>query len=392
MKRSDFYIKLTTGVLFVAVVCFIGASVIDAMMNPYETTTAIRYTVEQTFPAQGYIVRTESVLPQSDRMILPIVGEGEKVALGQAVAVEYLSSGAIEIASEIRELRLLIAQLEKTSALGSSEAARLETVMELSKAVQRSDLRRLDELSLNIYTSIFASDSELTSDLPTLKTRLETLEASATGSRQIYAPVSGTYSQIVDGYEHINPERLFYISPAELSALFSVPSGNHSSGAGKLITEFKWYYAALMETTDASRLSEGQSIVVQFSGAYHALVEMQVENIGSREGETIVVIFSSSRSIHEVAPLRELRADIVFGVVSGIRVPKEALMLDDDGTEHIYIQTGVRAERVDVERFRDVEIGDSYLVRDGAESGSPLRAGSTIIVKANNLFDGKIVG
>jgi hypothetical protein len=36
--------------------------------------------------------------------------------------------------------------------------------------------------------------------------------------------------------------------------------------------------------------------------------------------------------------------------------------------------------------------GDSYLVRDGAESGTPLRAGSTIIVKANDLYDGKVVG
>jgi hypothetical protein len=37
------------------------------------------------------------------------------------------------------------------------------------------------------------------------------------------------------------------------------------------------------------------------------------------------------------------------------------------------------------------ESGDSYLVRDGAETNSPLRVDSIIIVKANNLYHGKVV-
>ena len=392
MRRSDFYIKLITAVLFIAVVFVIGAHIYNAALNTYETIPAIRYTVEQTFPAQGYIVRSEFALAQSGRVILPIVGEGEKVASGQAVAIEYMSSEAIEIASEIRELRLIIAQLERSSSSVSTETARLDSVMELSKAVRRSDLSRLDELSLNIETSIFAGAFALQDDLPSLKARLEMLEAEATGSRMIHAPVSGTYSQVVDGFEYVEPEALFDITPSELSALFSAPQHVSNSDAGKLVTDFSWYFAALMDVSDASRLSEGLQITAQFSGAYNSSVEMKVERIGKREGDKIVVLFSSTRSVHEIASMRELGADFIFGVVTGIRVPKEAIHLDDDGTEYIYIQTGVRAERVDVERFRDIETGGSYLVRDGAETGSPLRTGSTIIVRANNLFDGKIVG
>ncbi|MDR2590481.1 MAG: hypothetical protein LBC71_05805, partial [Oscillospiraceae bacterium] len=62
MKRSDFYIRLTTGVLFLAVACYLGFYLYTAFANTYETTVAISYSVEETLATQGYIVRTETVL------------------------------------------------------------------------------------------------------------------------------------------------------------------------------------------------------------------------------------------------------------------------------------------------------------------------------------------
>ena len=388
MKRSDFYIKLTTAVLFIAVVCYIGIYIYNAALNTFETTTAISYTVEQTFPAQGYIVRTETVITDDGLVVLPIINDGEKVAAGQAIAVEYLSSAALETASEIRSLRLMIAQLETSGGSAAAEAARLKSVMDLSGAVQRGDFVRLDELSLSIETDIFTENSNAAVDLPAMKARLEALEAKTDGVRIIYAPVSGTFSQVIDGFELVTPDALYDILPADLSRLFSAPA--KVSGSCKLVTEFKWYYAALMDAVDASHLSDGRQITVQFSGAYVASVDMTVEYVGKREDDKRVVLFSSTRSVHELAPLRQLQADVISGVVTGIRVPKDAIRLDDDGDTFVFVQTGVRAEQVAVEIL--VESGDSYLVRDGAESGSILRAGSTIIVKANNLFDGKVVG
>ena len=205
--------------------------------------------------------------------------------------------------------------------------------------------------------------------------------------RTIFAPASGVFSQVVDGFEHVGPGALSGISPTDLSELFLSPS--RTEGVGKLVTEFKWHYAAVMDVSDARRLSVGRHITVQFSGSYSAGVQMLVESISRREDDQCVVLFSSDRSVHEIASLRNLRAEIIYNVTSGIRVPKEAIHLDDDGTLFIYLQTGVRAERVDVEILQ--EYGDSYIVRDGVYTGTPLRAGATIIVKANNLFHGKIV-
>jgi len=381
MKRSDFFIRLTTGVLFLAVACYIGVYAYNAVVNAYETTDAVRYSIEETLPAQGFIVRTETILTEGGSAVLPIVSEGEKVASGQVIAVEYLSNDALELASEIRSLRLKIAQMD--SFRGNSDSAGLGAVLELSAAVNSHDFRRLDELTLNIEASIFS----LETDTSSLQELLEELESRYVGTRNITSHSSGTFSHIIDGFEHISPSLLHNISPADLNLLFDTPLSTY--GTGKLITEFKWYYAAIMDFDDASQLSTGQTKTVQFFGAYNAEIDMLVESIGRREDGLCVVLFSSDRGVHDIAPLRSLRADIIVGVVTGIRVPKEAIHLDEENNTFIYLQTSGLAEKVDVEILR--ETGDSYLVRDGADTGSPLRVDSTIIVKANNLYPGKVV-
>jgi len=386
MKRSDLYIKITTAVLFLAVASYIGVYIYNAVIDTFVTVSAIGYTLEETFSAQGYIVRSETVLSDMGATTLPIVNEGEKVASGQAIAVEYLSSAALETASELREIRFKIAQLEALGG-GAAETAGLESVMKLSAVVNNGNLSNLDELSLMVDTYIFSGDLTPETELPVLRSQLERLESRVTGISTIYAPQSGTFSQVVDGFEHVEPELLTDLLPAGLVDLFVVPAGGR--GAGKLVTSFEWHYAAVLDADDAVRLTVGQPVPVQFSGAYNATVDMVVRKVGLREDNDCVVLFSSDKGIHDVASLRHMSSEIVFGVVYGIRVPKEAIHLDNDATTFIYLQTGVRAERVDVEILR--EIGESYLVRDGAESGTPLRVDSTIIVKANNLYDGKII-
>ena len=390
MKRSDFFIRLMTGVIFLAVLVVAVYTGYNAVVNLYETTPAVSYTVEETFAAQGYIVRTESVLVDFSPAVLPIVREGEKVASGQAIAIEYLSLDALETAGEIRSLTMKIAQLESSGV--TDDTVGRAAVLELSKSVHTQNFRMLDEVSLEIETGIFVSET----DIDVLRDRLETLQGRAINARTVYAPVSGNFSHIVDGFEHILPSSLSDMLPSDLHAHFRSPLD--VTGAGKLITNFRWYYVAEMNYNDAIRLTVGQNKVVQFSGAYQASVEMLVESIGRRADDTCVVLFSSDRGIHDVASLRFLRADVINNVYTGIRVPKEAVHIEVRGSEvleYIYLQTSGYAERVNVERIppgNPFETADSYLVRDGLETGSPLRVGSTIIVKANNLYHGKVIG
>lgn len=389
MQKSNLYVKIVTAVLFLAVLGYICVYIYNATQNTYVTASAFSYTLEETVSAHGFVVRSESVMEEVNDATLPIVNEGEKVASGQAVAVEYAGRQALETASEIHELRLRIAQIESTGGEDAVDAASYDSVAELSRAVRGGDLSKLDEISLKIDTYIFTSKRAQADELPELKARLEILESANAGVSMIRSEVSGVFSQAVDGYEHISPDMLDELRPSGLEELFAAPK-SISAASAKIITGFKWYYAAIVDAAEALRLTPGKSITLQFSGSYHAQTEMKIESISRREQNACVVLFSSERGIHEVTRLRELNAEIVIRNVTGIRIPKEAMRLDDDGATYIYLQTGARAEKIIVEILS--EFADGYLVRDGADNGTPLRPGATIIVKANNLFDGKVVG
>ena len=382
MKRSDFFIRLTTGVLFLAITTYIGVYLFEAVTNTLATEAAIRYTVEETLPVEGFIVRTETVLYDSGTGALPVVSEGERVGVGQTIAIEFMTSEALDIASEIRSLNMQIAQLESNRNV--TEAEHLATMLELSAAVNVMNLRRLEELSMNIETTLF----DVTSDPAALQNRVQDLELRGAGTRMITAPVSGTFTQVVDGFEHITPAMLDGIGPSELRELFESPG--QANGTGKLVTAFKWYFAAVIDNEYAVRLVSGGRYPVSFSGAFQGEIEMLVERISRREGDQSLVILSSDRSIHDVASLREVSAEIITNVTTGIRVPMTAVHLDENRETFLFLQTSAYAERVNIEILG--EAGDSFIVRDGVETGSPLRVGSTIISRGNNLYDGKVVG
>jgi len=382
MKRSDFFIKLTTAVLLLAIVAYIGVFLYNTFLNVFDTTEAFSYTIEETLDSQGYIVRTETVLSEAGINAHPIVSEGERVAAGQVVAVEYFSREALATADEIRTLRLQIAQAEAQRNLGDIEG--FGAIMDLSRAVNLRDFDRLDEISLTVEANIFMRDV----DISQIHRRLEFLESQQLNARDITSPYSGTFSQVVDGFEHINPDMLSNLVPSELQSFFQSPTP--SAGSGKVVTAFKWYYAAVMSNTDSAFLSIGDRRIVRFYGNFNAEIEMVVESLGRREDGYTVVLFSTDRGVHEITSLRSIRANIVANTITGIRVPREALHLDDDGTTYIFLQTAGFAERVDVEILE--EAGDSFLVRDGIEAGTPLRVGSIIIVRANNLYHGRVVG
>jgi multidrug efflux pump subunit AcrA (membrane-fusion protein) len=382
MKRSDFFIKLTTAVLLLAIAAYIGVFLYNTFLNVFDTTEAFSYTIEETLDSQGYIVRTETVLSEAGINAHPVVSEGERVAAGQVVAVEYFSREALATADEIRTLRLQIAQAEAQRNLGDIEG--FGAIMDLSRAVNLRDFDRLDEISLTVEANIFMRDV----DISQIHRRLEFLESQQLNARDITSPYSGTFSQVVDGFEHINPDMLSNLVPSELQSFFQSPTP--SAGSGKVVTAFKWYYAAVMSNTDSAFLSIGDRRIVRFYGNFNAEIEMVVESLGRREDGYTVVLFSTDRGVHEITSLRSIRANIVANTITGIRVPREALHLDDDGTTYIFLQTAGFAERVDVEILE--EAGDSFLVRDGIEAGTPLRVGSIIIVRANNLYHGRVVG
>ncbi|MDR1590046.1 MAG: hypothetical protein LBS51_07630 [Oscillospiraceae bacterium] len=392
MRRSDLFIKLVSAALFVAVLCYIGLYAYSALKNPFQTVSAEHGAHSSSASAQGYIIRSERVVQGGGGEITPAVDEGEKVAVGALIANGYSGEQAIARADEARALRLRIAQLEQNQepadARGETTPA-FDAAFALSLAVQRRDFAELEQLCLRAGSAVFAAAKTAGDTLPELRARLDALEASQTGASRVYAPVSGVFSSEVDGFERVGPEALeLVLTPGALSDMFSYAEP-YDGAAGKLITGITWYYAAVIDEEDAPKLEAGADAVISFTGARRMTASMRVDAIYPPDGGKCVAVFSCRSGMEKVTSLRYSEADVALYSVTGLRVPKPAMHLDDDGRTYVYVYSGGRAHLEYAEILGESD--DVYIVRDNAPEGGALRKGAEIIVKGNGLYDGKVI-
>ena len=397
MRRSDFYFKVLAAVLFVAVAAYIGLYIFKSVENPFQTTVASAISVEDTGACSGFFVRTESAVRAEGGTCSLSAGEGEKVHAGQVIATEYLSDSALQRGEEILSLKTKIAQLEEKNKSGDKGFSKgLQTAVSLSEAVAHKRFDEIGTLVLDVESYIFTGSRAAAGEsLEALKERLSALEARDDGTRVITAPVSGTFSGVTDGFENVSPKDVANISPDGLYSLFPEKTGGGARPVGKLVTDIKWRFAAVMTVEDAARLSQGAEFSVSFAAPISIKVVMRVESIGVVTDGRRVVVFSADKSLADIVSKREAQAEVIFSEYSGIGIPREAIRLDDSNKTFVFLLTGVRAEKVYVEIIG--EFGDSYIVKnikkneDDKQEQTTLREGATVIVRANGLENGKVV-
>ena len=392
MKRTDRLIKIVSILALIAIMCYIGFYVYEARANPLRTAAAVEYTVRDSAPSEGYAVRTEELLAGDMSRTAVSVFEGEKLASGGTYARKFSSPESMETMENVHALEAKISWLETLSEEGDGAADRMsrESVAALSRGIDSGDTDRLYELIDDVKVKVFGSEDfthdSIVSRLSETRQELELLNGTLdTTMEQLKTDRSGIFSSHTDGFESVSPADIAGITPDGLTELFASPSDVGDSVAGKLVTDIHWRYAAIMTEDDALKLHEGTSYALEFFDTYDKTVVMEVEMICPAEGGKCVVVFVTDKNMNDVLGLRKATADIVFSRTTGIKVPKDAVKVDDDGQNYVYIISGVQAERVDVEILTDYE--NSYLVK----SEGYLRGGMEVIVEAKELYSGKVV-
>lgn len=400
MQRSNLFLKVISVVVLCALLCYLGVYVFRSVSNPLKTALAIGYTLSDGYDVEGIAVRSEAVVQSSGGLLDTVRDEGEKVSAGGLIAVEYSSEDVLLRSREIENLKVKIEQIGtvlETSGDGTQLLAADVTAQELSMKLQdlrkTHDFSQLSELEAEFITLTCYSDdgslSEARQKLLQLGDELEGLGTLTSGDvKYIYSPGSGLFSSQTDGFEYLSPDALGSMTASQLSSLLS--SQGQASGIGKLVYGVKWYYAALISEQAAKTLREGVDVTIQFDRYYGDKLSMTVERIGDKtdSGKTLV-IFSCSRAMSETIAVRKLEGSIITQTVSGIRVPREAVKLDESGNTCVYTLTGAQAELKSISILE--EMGDYYLVASDKENVSALKEGDEVIVSAKDLYDGKVV-
>ena len=394
VKNANTPIKLAGFLIFAAVLVYLAVYGIRLMENPYRTVQALNTTLRDSAHIRGMVVRQEEVLNSVYNTVYITAEEGRRVSGGDGVAEAFDSESGLQRAVRMGELSRRISSLEaQQNRYAAEDLQQMEREIEdacatLRSAALRHSLDTLEEASLSLQSltfTAFGDTQEVAARLQAYQKELSELQRRGSDrSAVIVSPRSGLFSSVVDGWEDLAPSALEEIGAEELRGLLQERREAGDNALCKLVYGNRWYYAALKEDEAAQRLRKEQTASVRFGRYYGQELSMTVEYISTEENGYRAVVFSCNTNLSDVLSMRRQEAELIFSQESGLRIPRQALRVRDDGTTFVYVQTGLRAEAREVELLHD--FGDYYMVR-----GQNLRAGDEVIVSGKGLFDGKVV-
>ena len=389
MKKTDTLMKVVSALVFCAMAAYLAVSVVSKLIDPVQTALVVSATMSDSSPMSGLVVRDELLISGGAQYIDVIVDDGEKVSAGETIALIYGSESALDRAVRLdsleRDIENVSASLKTARGYsgGDREKSIRDALLDLSASVRSEAFNGVDTQQSVLGRLVFRTEvSDATEDyLRELQQSYNTLLASAAGDTSSIAAVeTGTFSNLVDGYEGVSPDFVRDLTPDELREVIAADREIDPNILGKLITSFNWYYVAILDKDAADRLEEGDTVRLSFSRYHSGYLSARVDSLGRAEDGERLVLFSINKALTDMLAVRSVSADLIYSEYQGLRVPLKSLyryyagyMTEEDGAqltagEQVVLTLGERAYDVIVSEVGSAQpYGD---LPDGVKAGS----------------------
>lgn len=402
MKKTSPLMKILPIAVLAAVLVYFAVQLYNYLSDPVSTTLVTEGQAEDTIALNGWLVRDEEVLPAQSGTLSRVQQEGQRVGVGQVLAMVYANDSALQTVSQIETLELQLQQLQfaLTSYLDPDAALKLDTsitgnILTLRQSLTGGDYTAAESDIAQLKAAVlkrdhpYTSQEEIQTEIKSVEGQISALKASLSGATAVTAKAAGTYSAVCDGYETVlTTTFLETVTPGTLARL--QPAGEQSN-MGKLIYGDTWYYVVTLAEEQAAYLKGQGSVTLRFAKGFDQNIRMQVESVSEPENGQAAVTLSCRKYLAQTTLLRHQAADVILRTYEGLRVPSNALRVSEEGVTGVYCVDGVTAS------FRPVTVlyqGQGYaLVRpaDGASDTRTLRVGDEVIATAGQLHDGKVI-
>lgn len=399
-------VKIVGFLLVLLILVYVVYQVFMATSPSYKTQVALVNTVEDTVPAPGVAVRDEQVIEGLDSagVYNYLVDNGDKVAKGSIIAEIYADSqdalDNLTLAQYQHELDILKQAVDQGRTAGTnidSLTSRIHSATQaLSAGLSRQDYSALETHKLalmellNSYDVASGNALDVEGRISYLEQQVAALsQSSSAPTGYVTAPSEGYFISALDGMESAAGKRgVLEMSVDEIIAL---AAGGTSGETGcKLVADYVWYYAAVIDQRDAERFSPGMSLMLDFSSSAVESVPVQVVSVKTQDGnQKAAVIVSCTRFNADVTELRFEDAVFSFRNYKGFIIERSWLHMED-GVLGVYVKYGsiVQFRRVDV-----VYETQTYVVsRSGLTEAGLLSLYDEIITQGRDLYVGKDLG
>ncbi len=366
------------------------------------TTLAVVGTISDYVSAEGHLIKNETLIKApSDGVLQPYVSDCEKVGKGMTMAA-VLSGETDEAArSQMTEIKSRISALEDSLANGDSfkddilsiDASIDENISDIVKYASRGKMININHFKNEIImlsdrrnAVIGDNGQQILSSLKAQKLELESRLGNIIN--EIHAPVSGVFTARTDGLEEkLMPSRLDKITVSEIESIKNVKPVTQTKVLKgdvicKLIDNFEWYMAVVLNEEEANGLEEGKFIKIAFRDADSEKVSSYIQRVSPPENGKVLVIFRLNYDLKGILHNRHVSIDIIKSTNEGFRLPIGALCVVDSKTG-VYVKNG--AEK----KFCEVEVlyrNDDYMIvkEDNTKSGGLLLFDNVVISGAKN--------
>lgn len=393
-------------VLYMIVTAFVG----NLFSSVPDSVVAEAYTHCYTVQGAGIALRTEEfLLADSETPSLSyLVEDGDRVAVNSRVARYYseeISEKDFAVLEALEEAEYILT--DTVASAGSSD------ILKLREAVSEKILDHLEYAEQERYPfAVLAAD-----DLQILFNKIDIFRSGASYYREALEQVqqkklqliqqldlkesyvtsanAGYFSSDFDGYETLRYDSSRRMTLDDFYKYYhATPIEKPDYYIGKTQNSPTWYFAAVFDSADVSFLSEGATVSLEFENDVHGSRRLSftvVSISADSAGKTAVVFRGSQLTAYEFS-IRRTPVSLVVQTYQGVRVPSEALRVQD-GETGVFVLVGQRVVFKPVRVLHSFESGISYsLVTPLKTSGNRvLMENDEVLTNGKDMFDGKVV-
>lgn len=387
-------------------VFFIG-QVFFADGGKVNTETAYTYSMTEDVPFEGVFLRDETVVYSPGSGVLDYEhSDGSKVGKSSVIARRYRSEADIERRREIEKINEQIAVLTDAQKLAGTDNNQLENI---SSQINERHSMIIESLIDGDYSAAQAQETAMLGVLSkreisrgdvsgyktriaALRSRLSELQTMLSGDvTDIYADGTGYFVSHVDGYEgKLSTADSGSITADQIDDIISEPDLGKSSGAvGKLIADYRWRVAAVIDSEQLFGCYEGSTVTLRVRSDPTPIEAEIVSITDSGRGDgTSVYVFECDTLTSSVVSGRTAQFKYIVNSYGGLRVSRSALRFNDEQERGVFVVVGGKLvfKKINVEYW-----GDDYLICTQEDDGDYLKLYDRIVTEGKDLYEGKVV-
>ncbi len=370
-------------VIVILILLYLIVLLVGLIRKPTETFVVEKGKIYQEEFAEGYIIRNENIIniEDSDKGIVPIKSEGEKVAKGESI-YRYCIDNEDEVNKKIEELDLEIQQsLDDDNSYFSTDIKlinnqidkKLDNLYKNSNSIQKISQEKSDINTYLTQKMKIKAENSNNDELKKLMEKRNNYEKQLTdNSKYIQAENSGVISYRIDGLENVLKSGDFSYLNEEFLKGLDIQTGQiiaTTSGTGKIIDNFKCNIACVLNSEEAKNSEVDQAIKLRLHNSEEIYAKIVYKSVES--DDKVLLVFEINSSVANLIQYRKTSFDVIWWSDSGLRIPNSAIKYDGDFAYVIRNRAGLK-EKIIVKVLRANEkysIVENYSYTELEETG-----------------------